>query len=149
MPTDKEPVLVVIPPEELARLERLLDEMKKPGRRRMPGYVGQKMTVNRLLVRLALERAAQVEQELAASATVETMPKTPAPTKRTPKSTKSAEPVVAPKKRGPKPGSGSKENITLSLDKRVVNWLKEQPDGPSLTANAILARSVQRRSPPK
>ena len=68
--------------------------------------------------------------------TMKTPPVPPEPGKATPPTSR----------RGPKPGSGQKENLTLSLDKKLVAWLKAQPKGASLTANEILLRSYRSHS---
>lgn len=145
----KEPLLVTLSEEDEQLLRALWQELQRPRHRGTPVFVGPRLTFNTWLVRCGVERARQIAEALAKVAaapmsgtlamempTMKTPPVPPEPAKATPPTPR----------RGPKPGSGQKENLTLSLDKTLVAWLKAQPKGASLTANEILLRSYRSRS---
>ncbi len=149
VPTTKPSRKLYYSEEELQRLLAIWQELRNPGLRRAPGYIGQKLTFNRWLAGLTVEGAERALAGVASPATAPSSGTVERPMNTTPKTkptSKVTEPAPARAKRGPKPGSGSKENLTLSLDKRVVHWLKSLPDGASPTANAILLRAYQRRN---
>ena len=63
-PTTKEQLLVTFEDDEEKTLRRIWGELRAPGRRGRPEYIGQKLSFNRWLVRLAVEHAMQIEATL-------------------------------------------------------------------------------------
>lgn len=108
VPTTKPTRTLYYSVEELQRLLAIWKELRNPGRRREPGYIGQKLTFNRWLAGLTTDGAEQARQRLASptaaprsGVTVETpMIKTPS-TKKTPKT----RPTAKPRGRGRPPGA--------------------------------------------
>ena len=150
MSTDKPSRRLYFSPEKLRELYELWEALRVVGRRRQPEYIGLRLDFNPWLMQLIDERAAQVRGQLAAAdaaprtfGMVDSMPKSKtAATKKT-KTPKPSEPPAPEARRGPRPGSGKKDTLNLSLDKDVIEWLRAQPS-PSTTANTILRRSMLR-----
>lgn len=64
MPTEKPRRQVTIDTADMHRLEKLRVELQAPGRRGTPRALPLGVTFGQFLVQLALERAAQIEQEI-------------------------------------------------------------------------------------
>ncbi len=156
VPSRNPRIWLTVSDEERRALFEVWTELRNQGRRRRPEYIGQRLSFNQWLKGLTADGAARARQALAAadaaqtSGTVETMPKTK--TALTMKTQKTHEPSKPPAERPRPPGRPRgtyKENLTLSLDKDIIAWLKAQSGGPSATANAVLRRSLRRRKSPQ
>lgn len=146
VPTKKKIVAALFDEEQMAQIEEYVEERNRLLRR--SEFSGHRLTANTAVAQLAMA-ALVAGVAVPSSVTVERTMKKPTPPTKRAKTAQAAKVADEPKRRGPKPGSGSKENLTLSLDKRVVQWLKSLPDGASPTANAVLLRAYQRRASSK
>lgn len=63
-PTDKEQMTITFEADEEATLRRIFERLRNPTRRGRPGYLGQRLSLNRWIVKLAVERARQVDAEI-------------------------------------------------------------------------------------
>ena len=64
MPTEKPRRGIVLTDEELHRIESLRVELQSPGRRGTPHALPLGVTFGQFVVRLALERVAEIEREI-------------------------------------------------------------------------------------
>jgi hypothetical protein len=142
VPTKKEIVAALFTEEQQKRLDAAVD--KENRRLRASEFSGHKLTRNKLVTQIVLEHLARGGAAPRTGVTMEA-PMKPKPPAKTPKARPTTKPAAEPKKRGRKPGSGKMDTINLSLEKWVVDWLREQPGGPSPAANAILVRSLRAR----
>ena len=67
-PTTKEQLLITFENDEERILRRVWSALRSPGRKGQPEYIGQKLSFNRWLVRVAVERARQIEADLSHAA---------------------------------------------------------------------------------
>lgn len=156
VPTTKPSRKLYYSEEQLRRLLAIWQELRNPGRRRQPGYIGQRLTFNRWLASMTVDGAERALAALAAaegaptSGTVERPMKTPTKTPQKAKSTKTAKAAKPPPARA-RPGRKSKGararttmNLPLGLKDRVKKACglmaamnEEAP--PDLTAFAVAA----------
>lgn len=156
VPTTKPSRKLYYSEEELRHLLAIWKELRNPGRRREPGYIGQKLTFNRWLATLTKDGADRARGNLAVGAlaptsgTVEgSMTKPKPPTKQRAKTAQTPEVTAEPKKRGRKP-KGPTERTTMNLPlglkdrvwKAIKTMTKMDEDPPvDLTAFAVAAMS--------
>lgn len=140
----REEISVSLDPDDLARLRAVWEELRRAGRKGRPEYIGQRLTFNSWLARLAAEAGTRAGAALAAAAEAaiggtigDEMTRTSAaPRGQTAKTT------APPRRRGRPPGR-KKVHVSFSVDPDVADYVRELG---SAAVNDLLRRSMVRKS---
>lgn len=129
--------------------KRTTEAQNGPAPRGRPEYIGRRESFNAWLVRLAGERAAQVQADLARadaapiSGTVERLMTTTTKTKSTAKTAKTTAEMEPEKRPIGRPPTGRKSvGKSVTLSQETWDWLDEKGGGPG-TGNKLAAKIIE------